>query len=222
MKKIFSSPYSIVAAGVLFILCTYWIYKNVRFEDLIGKSNITNVSDTPMETSSRNFEIRLNDVVEIISLTETKVVIKGDRIEDMMELSDLGVSPNGENLCFLVRTIVPVWLYLSDSSGENLAKVDLAKNCVWSPGSRYIAYNNHTTDVSPVDIKIYDITTGDIKNLTGDVAEPGYIRNYSTPTWDNEGVVRASYLEFKETDVSVQEEGITIIDVVTGEELSLF
>ncbi len=221
MKKILSSPYGLLVAGVLFISCTYWIYKNVKLSDLVGKSDITEVSNNIGQDYVKKYEIRDNDVVEIISSNETRIIIKGNKIEGAVSLFDLSVSPDGKKLCFLAQTIVPIWLYVYDIESEIFKKVDLAKNCVWSPDSTYIAYNNHTTDVSQVDVKIYDVEKGEIKNLTRNLTEPDYVRNYSTPIWENGRVITVSYIEFKENNVSNQREGKNRVDVITGEELSL-
>lgn len=39
MKKILSSPLTVVFAIIIFLLCSYWIVTNVKLEDLIGDTD---------------------------------------------------------------------------------------------------------------------------------------------------------------------------------------
>ncbi len=160
MKRIISSPFTFLSAGLLFILCTYWIYKNVTLEDLVGRETSKVAPNLSKDQNPEKFEIRNNNVVKVIYPDLFDMVIGGDSIEDMESLSNLSVSPDGRKMCFLVHTIVPIWLYISDYDGNNIKRIDIAKNCAWSPDSKYIAYNNHTTDVSPVDLNVYDVKDG--------------------------------------------------------------
>jgi hypothetical protein len=49
MKKIFSSWIGFSVAVVVFLLCTYWIYKNVKLEDLTGSIEIEKVGNKSSE-----------------------------------------------------------------------------------------------------------------------------------------------------------------------------
>ena len=169
MKKIIFSPIFFVAVVPVFLISSYWIYKNIQLEDIIGKDNVDKISHIEEIKSDEVFEIVNNNIVEIIPPDKKEIILKGEDIEDAQSLSDLSVSPDGKNLCFLVRTIVPVWLYVYDLDNETLIKVATAKNCFWSPDGKYIAYNNHTTDVSNIDVYLYSVNSGDIENITTDV-----------------------------------------------------
>ena len=159
MKRILSSPITLIVSLVIFLGCSYWIVKTVKLEDLIGETNVEEVNDNKNEevaVKNGGYEIRDNNVVNVKSNDTVEMVIKGDDIDGVESLSDITVSPDGKKMCFLVHTVVPVWLYLFDTGNGNLKKVDLANNCYWSPDSRYIAYNNYTTDVSDIRVLVYD------------------------------------------------------------------
>ncbi|MBW6441594.1 hypothetical protein K0B04_01620 [Patescibacteria group bacterium] len=169
MKKLISSPIFFVAVVSVFLISSYWIYKNIQLEDIIGRDNVEKINLIDESKSEADFQIIDNNIVQVVSPNEAKIVLKGDDIEDSHSISDLSVSPDGKNLCFLVRTIVPVWLYIYDLENENLIKVATAKNCFWSPDGNYIAYNNHTTDVSNTDVYLYNLYDSEIKNISGEI-----------------------------------------------------
>ena len=45
MKKILSSWVGFSIAVIILLLCTYWIYENVRLEDLTGDIEIEQIND---------------------------------------------------------------------------------------------------------------------------------------------------------------------------------
>lgn len=52
MKKLFSSNIIFALSIVIFLACSYWIYKNVTLEDLVGKtSSVEVVPDGDIEDS---------------------------------------------------------------------------------------------------------------------------------------------------------------------------
>ena len=220
MKKFFVSPFGFVFAIVLFILCSFWIYKNVKLEDLVGNSVNSNFKN-PLRSlgkgesnqKDRKFEIRNNDIVEVISPESVKLIVDGKKIEGMESISDLSVSSDGKYFCFLVHKMVPIWLYVSDVDGKVVKEVDLAKNCVWSPDSRYVAYNNHTTDVSPVNVYIYSLTNGKSTNLTEGYEKEGYFRNYTDIKWISNEEIKSTFTSFDKNDVSKSFSGSSLINI---------
>jgi uncharacterized membrane protein YwzB len=49
MKKIFSSWVGFLIAVFIFLLCTYWIYKSVKLEDLTGDIEVEQIRDKTQE-----------------------------------------------------------------------------------------------------------------------------------------------------------------------------
>ncbi len=128
------------------------------------------------------------------------------------------LSPNGYRLCFLAETVTPIWLYVSESNGEGARKVTIAKNCVWSHDSVQIAFNNHTTDVSPVDVNHYHYRTGVLTNFTKDKSTEEVIRIYQKPKWsDDDKFLTAKYVRFAFADFENKTEGNSRVTVATGE-----
>ena len=219
MKKLLSSPYTLSISIFLFILCSYWIYKNVKLDDLIGKESSTKISDISDKDSSIEYQILGDDIVKISDSGDTEIVIKGSEVEDLVSISDLSTSPDEKRLCFLVKTIVPTWLYVYDIEEGTLDKVALAKNCLWSPDGNYIAYNNHTTDVSSVDVFILNLESGDIKNLTEGMFTNDYISNFCDIHWENENEISITGEKISISNVTDIEGRGYVFDVKTGQEI---
>jgi hypothetical protein len=208
MKKISYSSVFLPLAAVLFLYTSYWIYKNVDFKDLIEKiGNSRNLNNGDGQFLRRNILIKNNNIVEILSVNEEEVIIEGSEIEGMESITDLSLSPDGRRFCFLVKTIVPVWLYVYDLENEELIKVDTAKNCHWSPDSKNIAYNNHTTDVSPIDIYIYNVSSGEKTNITKDFFGTDFIGQFCNISWKNEKEISAVGVKVDVLDIGREMEG---------------
>ena len=171
MKKLFSSNIIFALSIVIFLACSYWIYKNVTLEDLVGNTdNAGVITEEDTENSGNaNFVIKDTDIVDVSQSGKEKVIVNGDTIDGLEDISDIVMSPDKNKICFLVHTVVPIWLYIYDLENENLIKVDVAKNCFWSPDSNYVAYNNHTTDVSDIDVYTYDLYNREIENISKDL-----------------------------------------------------
>jgi len=202
MNKIFSSIYTFIFAGALFLGCTYWIYKNVRVNDLIGNSSVSPLTTQKGSKKELKLEIRNNDIVEVVSPDAVKLIIDGDKIENFESFSNLSISPDGKKMCFLVNTITPIWLYVANVDGSGIKQIDLAINCVWSPDSSKLAYNNHTTDVSNTDVYVYYLSTGKSKNLTKIPQAIESVRIYLKPEWVNNLKITSTYTDTKLSDFS--------------------
>jgi|GEM_PF-3598433 len=223
MSKILSSVYTFILVGILFLGCSYWIYKNIEFKDLIDSTTIPSKTSENADINDTNgkinIEVRNSNIVKVVSPTVVEPIISGNEIENFESFSDVSVSSDGKKVCFIVHTITPLWLYVSNIDGSSLRKVDLGKNCIWSPDSKYIAYNNYTSDVSTVSVKIYNFDTGEIKDLIGSHVKSGFIRVYSTPRWTSNTMVEASYSEFLQSNMKNQTFGKSTINIESGEVL---
>lgn len=216
MNKILSSIYTFIFVGVLFLGCTYWIYKNIKVTDLIGNSSVSEVNKEKKGVKKIEVEVRNKDIVRVVSPDAVKLVVDGSKIKNFESFSDISVSPDGEKISFIVHTITPSWLYVSDIDGGNLKKVGLGKNCLWSPDSKYVAFNNHTTDVSPIDVYVYNYNSGEVKNLTASLSDPDYFKQFSNIKWLNNEIIESSYTRFPENDLTKVTEGSYKINVITG------
>ncbi len=218
MNKIISSIYTFLLAGVLFLGCTYWIYKNIKVSDLIGGASVPSSASKAKEAKENTIklEIRNNDIVQIISPDAVKLIVDGGKIENFEYFSDVNISPDGRKISLIVHTITPSWLYVSNIDGSNLKKVALAKNSFWSSDSKYVAFNNFTSDVSPIDIYVYSIDSGIIKNLTFSFYETGYFKQYSDIKWLSGNIIEAKYERFPENDLTNIIEGTIKINIATG------
>lgn len=134
--------------------------------------------------------------------------------ESIQNFIEAHLSPDREKICFIGQSIVPQWLYAAKSDGSDVRKVGLGKNCVWGQMSEKFAYNNHTTDVSPVDVFVYDFAGGASTNLTEKTqGAPNDIRVYSLPEWQNEDrEIKTSFTTLKD-----QAPKSVLINLATGE-----
>jgi hypothetical protein len=186
-KNIFRMIFSI--SLLLFLFSSYWIYKNVKFEDLIGPGgNSSDQNNDTLDNDKRIFEIRDNNIVQIFPSGEVSVLINLSNIEDAEAITDFSNSPDNKKMCFLVQTIVPIWMYVYDLETGELSKVDVAQNCFWSPNSAYLAYNNHITDVSSIDVYIYDVEKKESKNISENIVTEStdVFRQCKTISWEDE------------------------------------
>ena len=204
MNKVFSSSYTFILAGVLFLACSYWIYRNVKVNNLIGKTSVPPVTTQKESAKKLDLEIRNNDIVEVVSPDAVKLIIDGDKIENFESFSNLSISPDSKKMCFLVSTITPIWLYVANVDGSDLKRVGLAINCVWSPDSTKVAYNNHTTDVSNSDIYVYYLPSGASANLTNWPQSTESVRIYSVPGWTSNSKIKSSYMDTRLSDLTRQ------------------
>ena len=220
-----ASPITLVVSVVIFLGCSYWIFKNVKLEDLIGQTDIGEVSENVESKEpaveynpGTVYEIQGTDIVEVKPEGNTSVIVRGGDINGIESISDLKVSPDGKKLCFLVKTMVPVWLYVYDFDESKLNKIDTGKNCYWSPDSRYIAYNNHTTDVSPIDVLIFDTNSLEIKNLTENIISTDRFIQCNNISWIDGENVSAVCREISMYDVSAESnQSMYTFNVKTGD-----
>jgi len=151
---------------------------------------------------------------------QVKVLVDKNRWQaiSLESFSDVGVSPDGTKLCFLAHTVQPIWLFWSKIDGSNATKVQaVASNCVWSHNSQKIAFNNQVSDVSPVDVYVYDTQTAELQNTTEPVNRgETIIRIYERPEWlEGDKKIISKYSAFPINDPTNQTKGVSTIDLFT-------
>lgn len=169
------------------------------------------------QSPSSKVEIEDGNVIQINNGKKSILVNKND-FEEINEFTEVHLSPDGSKICFLGQSIVPIWMFSADANGSNVNKIAVAKNCVWSPDSQKIAYNNHTTDVSPVDVFVYDLSQKSKLNLTATTQQISIIRVYDLPAWSADSTKITSQfggIDFDNFDNEVK--GSSVIDLITKE-----
>lgn len=210
--KIFENKIVILLTIVVFAGVTYWVYTDTGFSDLIKIGDIKKI--IPAE-ASYEIEVSNGNIVKKSGKVEEIIIDKTD-FEEISEFIRVWPSPDKSKLCFLGQSMAPVWLYVSDIDGSNVVKVDTGKNCSFSPDNSKVAYNTHTTDVSPVDVRLYDIQTGEKSNFTSTFSTEETYRVYNTPKWINDITIESEYEEVSFSDFTNQKLGISEINIETG------
>lgn len=179
------------------------------------------LSPSPIpEVTYEEIKIINGNVCQVKTEGEVKILVNKDdfQSEYIRSFDAVKVSPDGTKICFLGYSPVPIWLYYAHIDGSNVTKVDSGKNCVWSPDSKKIAYNNHTTDVSPTDVLAYDTISGEIENLTKDAAPEGFIRFYGLPEWSEDSLtITSSFESVNLPGMEKKTKGISVINLSTKE-----
>ena len=164
-------------------------------------------------------EIKGGNLVAVGENDEAKIIAdKNDFEEDSIEnFISVETSPDQSKICFIGQSIVPEWLYIADIDGSNVQKITVAQNCVWSHDSQKIAYNNQTTDVSPVDVYVYDLSSQKSTNYTKGDASANKFRSYQQPEWsDDDQNLTSAYTVIDFDNMQKQESGEVSIDLNSG------
>ena len=202
-------------------------YQNIQLNKSlqVNQKNVTPLESAPTPTSDVSAgEIKAIDgnISQLITANEAKILVDKNNYqsEGISGFDKVIISPDGTKMCFLGYVLAPpVWLYVANVDGSGVVKVGLAKNCVWSHDSRKIAFNNHTTDVSPIDIYVYDVLLGRTHNLTESLQSQNKadaVRLYDIPLWSEDDSEVSG--KFVATNMSAQDQrsGVSIINVITG------
>lgn len=169
--------------------------------------------------TGNTIEIVDGSVVRLYKLRDREVLVNKDHYNSISEFIYVSVSPDKEKICFLGKTPVPIWLYygiFDKGLVKEIERIGMAANCVWANDSQKIAFNNHTTDVSPVDVYVYDLETKETFNLTkslqpDDKEGTDNIRFYQNPIWSPDDLeVTAAFTTFDSS-------GVTTVNLLTGE-----
>lgn len=148
----------------------------------------------------------------------TEMLVYKEDYEEVEEFTEVYESPDGDYMCFLAQTIVPMWVYFAETDGTDVTKVDLAENCVWSHDSSMFAYTNHTTDVSPHDVHVYDLSTKEITNYTESVNSIDLMRVYEKPVWsDDDKKITSKYTQNDSNSNWAETTGESQITLESGE-----
>ena len=202
-----------------FIYQKYQLKKNQKVTQSKPYPVVTKSSPTP-EKSLKEIKIIDGNVCQVTISNEIKILVnKNDyQSESISGFDKVIVSPDETKMCFLGYSPVPIWLYSANVDGGNVTKVGLGENCVWSPDSKKIAFNNHVTDVSPIDILIFDIDSTKVENLTKETAPEGFIRYYEIPQWSGDSTtITANFKSVSMPDETQRESGTSIINLLTKE-----
>ncbi|MBN1331385.1 hypothetical protein JW978_00680 [Candidatus Dojkabacteria bacterium] len=150
--------------------------------------------------------------------TSEMLIYKGD-YDGVEEFVEVNTSPDGKHICFLAQDMVPRWVYYAEADGTDVREeIALAINCVWSNNSDKFAFINHTTDVSPHNVYVYDIETKETTNLTESVNSYEIERIYQTPVWsDDDSTIRSKYIQYDSTADWAETQGESEINLATGE-----
>jgi hypothetical protein len=140
--------------------------------------------------------------------------IKDEVIESFIVV---GLSPDKSKICFIGQSMVPQWLFYANVDGSGITRIDSGKSCVWSNNSQKIAYNNHTTDVSPVNVLVYDLVLKETKNYTASVQGENLIRAYETPVWaDDDSQITCKFSSLAMDETGTTSKGVSVIDIESG------
>lgn len=218
--SLLSSKLTFAFTCVLFIVCSYWIYKNVKLTDLIGTQ--TGVSKTTpkdqggVAKKTLKLEIRDGNIAWVLSPDSLKLVVNHSKLEGVERIVSLSYSNKTNKMCFVAETLTPQWMYIANTDGTGIKKVALAVKCEISPDGNYVSFINHTTDVSKRDVYLYDIAKDKITNLTEKSFVEGYLRNYLDIKWVSDKTIEASYKDWSEKDYQIGINGVSLVDILSG------
>jgi hypothetical protein len=159
------------------------------------------------------------DIYKVYESTKNELLISTTDIEDEVIESfiTVGLSPDKSKICFVGQSMVPQWLFYANADGSGITKIGLGKNCVWSNNSQKVAYNNHTTDVSPVNVLVYDSALKKTINYTADVQSEDLIRAYGVPVWSkNDSEITSEFSSMAMDGTGTTSKGVSVIDIESG------
>lgn len=216
--KFITSKFFFALVCIAFLLCSYWIYKNVKVSDLIG--NQSSVSSVPLNETKVSkplvLENRDGNIVSVLSPDLVEMVVDYKKIENAEKIISLSYSNTTNKMCFIVQTITPLWVYVGNTDGTELKQIALASKCEISPDGTKAAFINHVTDVSKTDVYIYDFTNEKTSNLTKSSNRVGYQRNYMEIKWNENNVIEAVYNDWDQKNYQTAIPGVSIIDTQSG------
>lgn len=218
--RFLSTKIAFSLAVVLFLACSYWIYKNINLTDLTGiqtNESKPKFTQTPNSVAKiLNLEIRNGDIVSVLSPDLVKLVVGHLNLDGVERIISLSFSEKAGKMCFIAETLTPEWMYISNTDGSGLKKVALASKCKISPDGNYISYINQVTDVSRTDVYLYSFASAEITNLTKSSSMVGYQRNYSEIKWTGDSTIEAPYKDWLIKNYLTGVDGVSVINIFTG------
>lgn len=219
-------PWLIIGITALVLLLLgatgFFVYQNYRVKKQTSKAQPTPAKFPSPAPKKPSEEIKIIDgnICQVTAPNEIKILVdKNDyQSESISGFDKVIISPDGTKMCFLGYSPVPVWLYYSNIDGSNVFKAGIGENCVWSPDSQKIAFNNHVTDISPIDVLVVDTDSDKVENLTKEVAPEGFIRYYGIPQWSKDAMtITANFKSVSMPDEAQRENGTSTINLLTKE-----
>jgi len=172
-----------------------------------------------IEREAWDVKIIKGDIYKVYESTKNELLVSTTDIEDEVIESFIavGLSPDKLKICFVGQSIVPQWLFYANIDGSGIIKIGLGKNCVWSNNSQKVAYNNHTTDVSPVNVLVYDLALKKTTNYTADVQSENLFRAYGVPVWSkNDSEITSEFSSMAMDGTGTTGKGVSVIDLKSG------
>ncbi len=175
----------LIFAGIIYVISRGKITTSQRAVDLGGYSSVTILGNDIYTLSPSGNADKL--LFELSAFSNEYVV----------KFSDIIVSPNNAGFCFLGHLVDgKTNLYAASVGGSGLNKVGIGKNCVWSPDSKYIAFNSYEGPKDFSDVFVYRIKDGNLKNYTEGSAPENTSRNFLAPVWQDSDTLKLGYKEF--------------------------
>ncbi|HUU40444.1 MAG TPA: hypothetical protein VMW42_05860 [Desulfatiglandales bacterium] len=159
------------------------------------------------------------DIYKVYESTKNELLVSTTDIKDEVIESFIavGLSPDKLKICFVGQSMVPQWLFYANIDGSGITKIGLGKNCVWSNNSQKVAYNNHTTDVSPVNVLVYDLALKKTINYTADVQSENLFRAYKVPVWSrDDSQITSEFSSLAMDGTGTTGKGVSVIDLKSG------
>ena len=137
MKSIYmilSSKLVFALACVLFLVCSYWIYRNVKLSDIIGTQTIENISTkttSPLTLETEDvskLEIRNGDIVQVLSPDTVKLIVGKSTLEGVLNIISLSYANKAGKMCFIAEMVTPRWMFVGNTDGTALRKVVWLRN----------------------------------------------------------------------------------------------
>lgn len=188
------------------------------------------ISKAPLPTPSLILSPRTEEEIKIIDGSIYRINPSGEtdllvnkkdpnfKIDYIQGFTDVKVSPDKSKICFIGWPPAPTpTLYYTNLVSTETIQIGGAKNCFWSPDSQKIAHNDHATDISPINILVYDILSEETKNLTENAAQERHIRYYESPHWIDEKSLFGSFVSVEMPEEKIKLEGTSTINVLTEE-----
>jgi hypothetical protein len=171
------------------------------------------------EEEAWDVKIIEGDIYKVFDSAEKKLLVsttdtESEAIESFIVV---GLSPDKSKICFVGQSMVPQWLYYANVDGSGITRIGSGKNCYWSNNSQKVAYNNHTTDVSPVNVLVYDLNLKETKNYTAGVQSEDLIRAYRVPIWsDDDSQITSEFTSLAMDATGTTSNGVSVIDIESG------
>lgn len=218
-------------AILAFAIITLIIYAAVFFLFLSNRNleNTAKEEETSQNTPPAEVAVFNPDQVQIVNGSIYRVVSPSNQTPLVLKESytstgitgfaTVKVSPDNQKLCFEAWPPAPEpAMYVSNVDGSEVVEVAPGRRgCHWSADSAKLAYVNHTTDVSAVDIYLYDVQSATETNLTAGKSPEDTIRYYVVSDWAGATTLLCSFTEEIQSTPGEERTAECQINTITGE-----